>query len=125
NDKNDSTIVGLSATNILGNSSESPMSDIQNLTQVIRNDSTNVFALTVLGYGAMMTRQYDKAIERFGKVATLQPNNLEAILKLAEVYEIKADTANAIKWYSNALEVPVNNPNMKTALEQRVKELKK
>jgi tetratricopeptide (TPR) repeat protein len=125
NDKNDSTIVGLSATNILGNISENPMRDIQSLTQVVRNDSTNVFALTVLGYGAMMTRQYDKAIERFGKVATLRPNNLEAILKLAEVYEIKADTANAIKWYSNALQVPVNNPNMKTALEQRVKELKK
>lgn len=125
NDKNDSTIVGLSATNILGGISENPMSDIQKLAQVVKNDSTNVFALTVLGNGAIMTRQYDKAIERFEKVVSLQPKNLEAILQLAEVYERKADADNAIKWYSNALPLVANNPNLKTALEQRIKELKK
>jgi len=125
NGKNDSTIVGLSATNIFGNIAENPMGEIQKLTQVVRNDSTNVFALTVLGYGGMMTRQYDRAIERFGRVVTLQPKNLEAILKLAEVYEMKADTANAVKWYSNALPVVVNNPDMKTALEKRIEQLKK
>lgn len=125
NGRNDSTIVGLSATNIFGNISENPMSDIQSLTQVVRNDSTNVFALTVLGYGAMMTRQYDKAIERFGKVVTLQPKNLEAIVKIAEVYEMKADTANAVKWYSNAMTVVANNPNQKQALEKRIEQLKK
>ncbi len=125
NDKNDSTIVGLSATNIFGNIAENPMGEIQKLTQVVRNDSTNVFALTVLGYGAMMTRQYDIAIKRFGRVVTLQPANLEAILRIAEVYEQKADTANAIKWYSNALPVAANNPNMKTALERRIEQLKK
>ena len=125
NDKNDSTIVGLSATNILGNISENPMSDIQKLTQVVRNDSTNVFALTVLGNGAIMTRQYDKAIERFERVVSLQPNNLEAILQLAEVYENKDDANNAIKWYSNALLLVANNPSLKTALEERIKELKK
>jgi tetratricopeptide (TPR) repeat protein len=125
NGKNDSTIVGLSAVNIFGNISENPMSDIQSLTQVVRNDSTNVFALTVLGYGAMMTRQYDKAIERFGKVVILQPKNLEAILKIAEVYEMRADTANAIKWYSKALPVVAGNPSQKQALEKRIEELKK
>ena len=125
NDKNDSTIVGLGACYIFGGISESPMEGITKVRQVIEKDSNNIFALTVFGYGSVLSGQYDKAIERFGKVATLQPNNLEAILKLAEVYEIKADTANAIKWYSNALQVPVNNPNMKTALEQRIKELKK
>lgn len=125
NGRNDSTIVGLSAANIFGNIAENPMGEIQKLTQVIKNDSTNVFALTVLGYGAMMTRQYDKAVERFGKVVALQPQNLEAILKIAEVYEIKADTANAIKWYSNALPVVASNPNQKQALEQRIEQLKK
>jgi tetratricopeptide (TPR) repeat protein len=124
NDKNDSTIVGLSATNIFGNIAENPMGDIQKLTQVVKNDSTNVFALTVLGYGAMMTEQYDVAIKRFGKVASLQPTNLEAILRIAEAYERKADTANAIKWYSNALPL-IANPDMRTALEKRIEQLKK
>jgi tetratricopeptide (TPR) repeat protein len=71
-----------------------------------------------------MTEQYDKAIERFGKVVTLQPNNLEAILKIAEVYERKADKTNAIKWYSNAKQI-TNNLDLKTALEKRIVELRK
>lgn len=125
NDKNDSTIVGLEACYIFGGISETPMQAIAKLRQVVEKDSTNVFALMVLGYGSIMSEQYDNAIERFGRVVALQPNNLEAILRTAEVYERKADTANAIKWYSNALPVAAINPNMKTALEKRIEQLKK
>lgn len=125
NDKNDSTVVGLEACYIFGGISETPMQAIAKLRQVVEKDSTNVFALMVLGYGSIMSEQYDNAIERFGRVVALQPNNLEAILRTAEVYERKADTANAIKWYSNALPVAAINPNMKTALEKRIEQLKK
>ena len=125
NDKNDSTIVGLEACYIFGGISETPMQAITKVRQVVEKDSTNVFALMVLGYGSIMSEQYDNAIERFGRVVALQPNNLEAILRTAEVYERKADTANAIKWYSNALPVVAINPNMKTALEKRIEQLKK
>ena len=124
NDKNDSTIVGLSAAKIFGDIADNPMAEIMNVSQLVKNDSTNVFALVVLGDGAMMTEQYDVAIKRFGNVIALQPENLKAILRIAEAYEKKADTANAIKWYSNALPV-ASNPNMKTALETRIKQLKK
>ena len=125
NDKNDSTVVGLEACYIFGGISETPMQAIAKLRQVVEKDSTNVFALMVLGYESIMSEQYDNAIERFGRVVALQPNNLEAILRTAEVYERKADTANAIKWYSNALPVAAINPNMKTALEKRIEQLKK
>lgn len=125
NDKNDSTIVGLGACYIFGSISDNPMEGINKVRQVIEKDSTNVFALIVLGYGSLISGQYDKAIERFGKVVTLQPANLEAILRIAEVYERKTDTANAIKWYSNALPVITNNPDLKAALEQRIEQLKK
>ena len=37
---------------------------------------------------------------------------------------VKADKANAVRWYSNALSV-TNNPDLKTALEKRIAELKK
>ena len=70
----------------------------------------------------MISGQYDRAIGRFEKVATLQPENLEAILMLAEVYERKADKANAIKWYARALPL-ATTPAMKTALEKRIEEL--
>lgn len=125
NDKNDSTIVGLGACYIFGGISESPMEGITKVRQVIEKDSNNIFALTVFGYGSVLSGQYDKAIERFGKVVSLQPNNLEAILRIAELYERKADVDNAIKWYSNALPLVANSPNMKTALEKRIEQLKK
>lgn len=124
NDKNDSTIVGLGACYIFGNIADNPMEGILKVRQVIEKDSTNIFAQMVLGHGSLISGQYDRAIDRFGKVLTLQPKNLEAILMMAEVYERKADKANAIKWYSNALPLAAN-PNMKTALEKRIEELKK
>ena len=124
NDKNDSTIVGLGACYIFGNISDQPMEGISKILQVVEKDSTNVFGQMVLGHGSFISGQYDKAIDRFGKVVAIQPANLEAVLMLAEVYERKADKTNATKWYSNALQI-TNNPDLKTALEKRIVELKK
>ena len=124
NDKNDSTIVGLGACYIFGNIADNPMEGVLKVRQVVERDSTNIFAQLVLGHGSLISEQYDGAINRFGKVLAIQPQNLEAILMMAEVYERKADKGNAIKWYSNALPFAAN-PNMKTALEKRIEELKK
>lgn len=124
NDQNDSTIVGLGACYIFGNIADNPMEGILKVRQVVEKDSTNIYAQMVLGHGSLLSGQYDRAIGRFEKVATLQPENLEAILMLAEVYERKADKTNAIKWYSSALPL-ATNPAMKTALEKRIEELNK
>lgn len=124
NDKNDSTIVGLGACYIFGNIADNPMEGILKVRQVADKDSTNVFANMILGHGSFISGQYDKAVDRFGKVVAIQPANLEAVLMLAEVYERKADKIKAIKWYSNALQI-TNNPDLKTALEKRISELKK
>jgi len=124
NDKNDSTIIGLGACYIFGNIADNPMEGILKVRQVADKDSTNVFANMVLGHGSFISGQYDKAIDRFGKVVAIQPGNLEATLMLAEVYERKADKTNAIKWYSNAFQI-TNNPDLKTALEKRISELRK
>jgi len=124
NDKNDSTIVGLGACYIFGNIADNPMEGILKVRQVVERDSTNIYAHMVLGHGSLISGQYDRAIDRFGKVLSLNPQNLEAVLMMAEVYERKEDKPNAIKWYSNALPL-APNPNMKTALEKRIEELKK
>jgi tetratricopeptide (TPR) repeat protein len=124
NDKNDSTIVGLGACYIFGNIADNPMEGILKVRQVVEKDSTNVFGQMVLGHGSLVSGQYDRAIDRFGKVVAMQPKNLEAILMLAEVYERKADKPTAIKWYSVAIPI-TNNPELKTALEKRIDELKK
>jgi tetratricopeptide (TPR) repeat protein len=122
NDKNDSTIVGLGACYIFGNIADNPMEGILKVRQVVDKDSTNVFGQMVLGHGSMISEQYDRAIDRFGRVLAHQPENLEAILMIAEVYERKADKINAIKWYSNAI-AHTNNPDLKSALEKRIEEL--
>ena len=124
NDQNDSTLVGLGACYIFGNIADNPMEGILKVRQVTEKDSTNVYAQLILGHGSLISGQYDRAIGRFEKVVTLQPENLEAILMLAEVYERKADKANAGKWYTTALPL-APNPAMKTALEKRIEELKK
>ena len=124
NDKNDSTIVGLGACYIFGNIAENPMEGILKVRQVVEKDSTNIYAQMVLGQGSLLSGQYDRAIDRFEKVLTLQPVNLEAILLMAEVFERKEDKAHAIKWYSTALPL-APNPAMKSALEKRIDELKK
>jgi len=124
NDKNDSTLVGLGACYIFGNIAENPMEGILKVRQVADKDSTNVFAQMVLGHGSFISEQYDKAIDRFGKVVTIQPNNLEAILMMAEVYERKADKNNAVKWYTNALPI-ANSAELSIALKKRIEELKK
>ena len=124
NDKNDSSIVGLGACYIFGNIADNPMEGISKVRQVAERDSSNIFAQLVLGHGSLISGQYDRAIDRFARVLTINPQNLEAILMMAEVYERKADKTNAIKWYSNALPL-ASNPTMKTALEKRIEELKK
>lgn len=124
NDKNDSSIVGLGACYIFGNIADNPMEGILKVRQVVEKDSTNIFAQMVLGHGSFISGQYDRAIDRFGKVLQLQPGNLEAILMMAEVYERKEDRANAIKWYFNAIPL-AKNPELKKALENRIEELKK
>lgn len=124
NDRNDSSIIGLGACYIFGGIGANPMEGILKIRQVVDKDSTNIFGQLVLGHGSIISGQYDRAIDRFGKVVALQPSNLEAILMLAEAYERKGDKAEASKWYSNAIPF-APNAELKTILIQRIEELKK
>ena len=124
NDRNDSSIIGLGACYIFGGISANPMEGILKVRQVVDKDSTNIFGQLVLGHGSIISGQYDRAIDRFGKVVAVQPSNLEAILMLAEAYERKGERASAIKWYSNAMHF-APNAELKTILVQRIEELKK
>lgn len=124
NDRNDSSLVGLGACYIFGNIADNPMEGIKKVLQVAERDSTNIFAQLVLGQGSTISGQYDKAIDRFERVIRLQPENLEAILLLAEVFERKNDRVSAIKWYSKALPM-INNPEVKLELQKRIDDLKK
>ena len=104
NPANDSAKVGLGAV-ILFSGTHSPMEGIKLIKEVEQKDSTNMYAQFMLGYGSVISQQWDKAIERFEKVLSREPENSEAMLLLAEAYEQKGDRANARKWYEKEKEM--------------------
>ena len=98
------------------------MKGIQQLLDVVRKDSNNMQAQMVLGVGAVISRQYDKAIERLNKVVAFDPNNLEAVSWLADAYAASGDKVNAIKWYEHTKHL-VNNPEFSKEVDERIKSL--
>jgi tetratricopeptide (TPR) repeat protein len=123
NPANDSSEISLGAVYLYGGIG-SPMEGIQKIRQVAEKDPKNIYAQITLGQASIVSGQLDKAIERFEKVLQLQPQNLEAIISLADVYERKGDKANAIVYYRKSLPL-IGIPEMKEAVETRIAELSK
>ena len=95
------------------------------------NEKTLTFAAhSILGYLPFAQNQQEQAWlagkgkQLFEKVVKGQPNNLEAMFKLAEAYEQMGDKAKAITWYQ-VIHDRVSEAEMKTAIEKRIEELKK
>jgi tetratricopeptide (TPR) repeat protein len=123
NPLNDSAKVGLGSSYIFGSGADDPqevMTGIQQILEVARRDSTNMYAQLMLGIGGVISGQMDKAIDRLLNVIRHQPQNLEAILTLAEAYEKKEDKANAVKWYEAAKKL-IANPDVIKEIDQRIK----
>lgn len=123
NPENDSSKIGLGSSYIFGaTGASSPMEGIQKLLEVVRRDSMNMYAQFMLGYGGIMTGQYDKAIERLNLVVQAEPDNTEAIFLLAEAYERHGENAKAAGWYETGKKF-VQNPEALKEIEKRIKEL--
>ena len=123
NPDNDSSQVALGAVHLFGGLG-SPMDGIQMMRKVADKNPNDVYAQMTLGHASVLSGQIDKAIERFTKVAELQPQNLEAILYLADVYERKGDKKNAVVWYKKTLP-HIPNPQLKGEVEARIEQLSK
>ena len=124
NPENDSARIGLGACYLFGNLSDNPMQGISMIREVITRDSTNVYAQLTLAKGSLISGQYDKAIERLLIVNRIQPNNLEAILMLADLYDRTGDKTNAVRWYQQSLPF-VNRSDVRAEIEKRIGELRK
>lgn len=123
NPANDSAKIGWGSTFIFGASgSSSPMEGIMKIREVAQRDSNNMYAQFMLGYGGMMTGQFDKAAERLERVVKNDPTNQEAIFLLGEAYERKGDKANAIKWYRLGKK-RVTSPDLIKAIEEKITSL--
>jgi tetratricopeptide (TPR) repeat protein len=124
NPADDSLKVSLGSCYIFGASHGNPMEGIMMIREVADRDPHNMYAQMMLGIGGAMTGQFDKAIERFKKVVNHQPNNLEAILSLAEVYEQKGDNKSAVEWYEKSKKL-IQNEQVIREIDERIQQLKK
>lgn len=124
NPDNDSSKVGLGACYLFGNISANPMEGLAKIMEVVEKDSTNAYAQMTLVKGSILSGQTDKAISRLQTVNRLYPDNIEAILMLAETYERKGDKAVAADWYRKSLTY-INRPDARIEIEKRIEELKK
>lgn len=124
NGSNDSSKVGLAACYIFGNVANNPMLGILPLKEIVQKNPDNVYAQMILGLGGRKSGQYDKAIERFNIILTKHPDNLEAIVNLAECYELKGDKPNAIKWYE-MFKSKISNPAIISEVDNRIESLNK
>lgn len=79
--------------------SSNPMQGIGLLREVLEVDSNNINAYLNLGYFAVKSGQYEKAVERFEKVLKIDPNYTQAYIYLGDVFETKKDFAKAITYY--------------------------
>ena len=101
-----------------------PMQGISMIREVVTKDSTNIYAQLSLGRASLMSNQLEKAIEHFKKVVSLQPGNIEAIFRVAEIAEQMGNKKEAIEWYTKVLPL-VNRAEIKQEIETRIAELKK
>ena len=124
NPKNDSAKINLGACYLFGNLSDNPMQGITKIKEVVDKDSTNAYGQLILALGGKKSGQYDKAIERFLTVIKIQPNHIEAMIHLAECYELTDQKDIAIEWYTKVSN-SVNIPEAKEAISKRIQELKK
>jgi tetratricopeptide (TPR) repeat protein len=124
NPNNDSATINLGACYLFGNISENPMEGILKVKQVVDKNPHNVYGQIILALGGKKSGQYDKAKERFLLVINEQPSNLEAMVNLAECYELINKKDSAILWYTKVKNL-VDIPDAKTALSKRIEELKK
>lgn len=127
NPDNDETKIGIGSCYVYGKSRSNPeetMKGIQVLRDVVAKDSNNMRAQLVLGIGGYMSKQYDKAIYRLKKVLDAEPDNLEAMAYLGDVYADKGDKQEAIRYYELSKKL-ANNPEYTEEVNRRIKSLQK
>ncbi len=98
------------------------MKGIQQLLEVVRRDSNNMKAQMVLGIGAVLSGQHDKAVIRLKKVVDFDPQNIEAVSWLADAYAATGEKQNAVKWYEHSKHL-LDNPEFSKAVDERIRAL--
>lgn len=100
-----------------------PMKGIGILKEVLNKDPKNVDALTNLGYFAIQSGQYEKAIERFETVLQIEPRNAEAYIYLTDVYLSQDKVEEGIETLEKYKSL-VEDPLVKQQVDDYIKEIR-
>jgi len=124
NDKNLNAKTGLGVCYVDGSSylGEPPMRGITLLLEVVKEDSTNLSALTNLGYFSIQSGQYEKAKQRFEQILKIEPKFAEAHLYLTDISLAMGDTINAVE-HIEKYKSMIENPATKQQLDEYIKKL--
>lgn len=131
---NDSAKIGLGSCYFFGaaKDGEPPMKGVMLIREIAEKNPGNAYAQRMLGIGAAESGQKEKAIERFQNVYRLEPDNMDVLLRLANIYEQTGDKKEAKNWYQELVNVAKRlekekkfkpGPDMIRELEQHIKTL--
>ncbi len=117
------TAIGVAYVEGAGALGQMPMKGIGILKEVLNKDPKNINALTNLGYFAIQSGQYEKAIERFNTILTIDPNNAEAYIYLTDIYLSQDNIEKGIETLETYKSL-VDDPIAKQQVDDYIKELK-
>lgn len=99
------------------------MQGVQILRGIVAEKPDNIPANLMLGKMSIQSGQFDKAISRFEKVLSVEPNNTEAMYFLAEAYKSKGDKQKAIELFTKCKQL-VNKPDFSKDVDQYINSFK-
>ena len=91
---------------------------------IVKKDPDNADAQLMLGKFAMMSGQFEKAVQRLEKVISLRPQSNDALFLLAMAYENKGDKGKALEILQKC-ESREKNPELKKEIGSYIERLKK
>ena len=126
NPNNDSAKINLGACYLFGNISDNPMQGILKIKEIVDKNPHNIYGQMILALGGKKSGQNQKAIERFLIILKDQPNNMEALINVAECYELTNQKDFALEYYEKAKKAnQMNIPGLNSAIDKRIQQLKK
>jgi len=96
------------------------MQGVMMLRELTEKNPDNIPANLILGQQGIVSGQFDRAIGRFERVLKAEPENLEALLGMAEAYKGKGDRQKAVQLLERAKQV-MNNPAFSKDIDEYIK----
>jgi tetratricopeptide (TPR) repeat protein len=126
NPNNDSAKINLGACYLFGNISDNPMQGILKIKEVVDKNPHNIYGQMVLALGGKKSGQNEKAIERFLLILQDEPTNIEALVHLAECYELTDQKPLALESYQKVKQSnKIKSKAFNDAIDKRIQQLKK